>query len=145
MANQRKDIIIQFKTDLDEKFSIANGYNTDLVEVVLGIVSFDQFAQRPALGYWMYLDEKDEENYNTTRLRWLNFYLYGYTDGENMTNYEKIYDFADDLEDFIMSSDWTYTNNTLLGDLIVTVGGVEEGRAMFDLIMKVAYYQGCED
>lgn len=145
MPNQRKDIIIQFKTDLDEKFSIANGYNTDAVEVRLGIVSFDQFAQRPALGYWMYLDEKDEELYDTQRLRWLNFYIYGYTDDENMTNYERIYDFADDLEDFLYSSDWTYTDQTLLGDLIVTIGGVEEGRAMFDLIMRVAYYQGCDE
>ena len=145
MANQRKDIIVQFKTDVIDKLSIANGYKTDLVEVRLGIVSFDQFAQRPALGYWMYLDEKDTEHYDTTRLRWLNFYIYFYTDDENMTDYEQIYDFADDLEDFLMSSDWSYTDQSLLGDMIINIGGVEEGRAMGDLIMKVAYYQGCDE
>jgi len=142
--SERSTIIKKFKSDLEEKFSIANGYKTDLVEVRLGIVSFDQFAQRPAIGYWMYLDEKDEENYDTTRLRWLNFYLYGYTDDENMTDYEKIYDFADDIENFLMSTDWTYTDSTLLGDVIVSIGGVEEGRAMFDLTIRVAYYQGCD-
>ena len=144
MANQRKDIIQQFKKDLETSMNIAHGYKTDAVEFKLGIVSFDSFAQRPALGYWMFLDEKDEENYDTTRLRWLNFYMYGYTDDENMTDYEAIYDFADDIEDFIYSTDWTYTDQTLTGDLIVTVGGVEEGRAMFDLIIRVAYYQGCD-
>jgi hypothetical protein len=141
----RSDIIKQLKTDINESMNIANGYKTDIVECRLGIVSFDQFAQRPAIGYWMYLDEKDEEHYDTTRLRWLNFYLYGYTDDENMTDYEKIYDFADDIETFLMSTDWTYTDNTLLGDVIVSIGGVEEGRAMFDLIIRVAYYQGCDD
>jgi len=140
----RKDIIKQFKTDVESKLTLANGYNTSLVEVRLGICSFDQFAQRPALGYWMFLDEKDTENYGTTRLRWLNFYIYFYTDDENMTDYEKIYDLADDIETFIMSSHWTHTDATLLGDLIVTVGGVEEGRAMGDLVIKVGYYQGCD-
>lgn len=142
--SERTTITKKLKEDIETNFSIANGYNTDLREVVLGIVSFDQFSQRPSLGYWMWSDEKDTENYDETRLRWLNFYIYAYTDDEDTTDYENIYNLADDIEDFLMSDDWTYTTSTILGDVVIVIGGIEKGRAMAEVNIKVAYYQGCD-
>lgn len=137
----RKEILHKLKEDIDTKLSVANGYQTDIVEVKLGVCSFNQFAQRPALGYWCYLDEKDEENYDSTRLRWLHILIYGYTDDDFQSGYENIYNFAEDTEAFLYSEDWSCSDATLLGNLILKPGETDQGRAMFELDIRVGYYQ----
>ena len=59
--SDRNTIIKQLGTDMTENIKAALGYSTDLIEVKLGIVSFDYFAQRPSIGYWMFMDTKDDE------------------------------------------------------------------------------------
>jgi len=137
----RSEIVKQLRKDLSNHLSLANGYKTDIVEIKFGVVSFNQFAQRPALGYWCYSDEIDEEQYEEKRLRWCNFLIYGYTDDDFQSDYENIFNFADDVEKFLYSEDWTYHESTLLGNLVCKPGETDQGRAMFELEMKVGYYQ----
>ena len=137
----RMDIINQVKTDLVDKVKSARGYNSDLAEVILGIVSFDDLADRPAIGYWAFSDEKDDEYLDDNRHRMLNFILYGYTNTDGLGDYNSIYELADDIERFLMGSDWTYTDCTLLQEIVVTVGGTDNERCMFDLRFSVQYLQ----
>ena len=137
----RMDIINQFKTDVVDSVKSSRGYNTDPVEVILGIINFDDIAMRPVLGYWAYSDEKDDEFMDDERRRVLNFIIYGYTDTDGLGDYEAIYNFADDIERFIMSTDWTYTDCTLLQEITITVGGSDNERCMFDLNIQVQYIQ----
>jgi len=135
------DIINQLKTDIIENVKSTRGYNTDLSEVILGIVNFDEFTMRPALGYWAFSDEKDDEYMDDERKRILNFIIYGYIDTDGLADYDPIYNFADDIERFLMSTDWTYTDCTLLDEIVITVGGVDNERCMFDLNIQVQYVQ----
>jgi len=138
----RKDIINQLKTDMVNAFDATNVSYMNVTEVVCGIVNFDYFATRPAVAYWAFSDEKNDEYLDDERHRILNIIIYGYTDLNNVDqNYDDIYDLADDVERFLMSSDWTYTDCTLLGDIIVTVGGTDNQRCMFDLTIQVEYVQ----
>ena len=142
MANERSVIINQFKTDMvDSIKSVNEGYTSDPVEVILGIKSFDHFVQRPAIGYWMFSDTKDDEYLDEDRHRMLNFIVYGYADTDGLDGFSSIYELADDVERFLMSTDWTYTQDTLLGDIVVTVGGTDNQRCMFDLVFQVQYVQ----
>lgn len=137
----RNTIIKQFKTDIVESIKSARGYDTDPNEVKLGIVSFDYFTQRPAIGYWMFMDTKDDEYLDDNRYRVLNFIVYGYADTDGLDDFDPIYELANDVEKFLMSTEWTYTDDTLLGDIVVTVGGVDNQRCMFDLVFQVQYVQ----
>ena len=139
--SERNTIIKQLGTDMREKISPALGYDTAVMEVKLGIVSFDYFSQRPSIGYWMFMDTKDDEYLDDNRFRTLNFIIYGYTDTDGLDDFDSIYNFANDVEKFLYSTDWTYTDNTLLGDIVVTVGGTDNQRCMFDLTIQVKYCQ----
>jgi len=137
----RNTIIKKLGDDIREKISSVNGYDSDLSEVKLGIVSFDYFAQRPAIGYWMFMDTKDDEYLDDNRHRILNFIIYGYTDTDGLDGFDSIYNLANDIEKFLMSTDWTYTDCTLLGDIVVSVGGTDNQRCLFDLVIQVEYVQ----
>ena len=141
MANERSVIINQFKTDVVDSIKASRGYEQDPVEVLLGIESFNDFAMRPAIGYWMFMDTKDDEYLDDDRHRMLNFIVYGYADTDGLDGFESIYQLANDVETFLMSEDWTYTQDTLLGDIVVTVGGTDNQRCMFDLVFQVQYIQ----
>ena len=141
MANERSVIINQLKTDMVESIKSSRGYEQDPTEVKLGIQSFDYFAQRPAIGYWMFSDTKDDEYLDEDRHRMLNFIVYGYADTDGLDGFDSIYQLADDVEKFLMSTDWTYTQDTLLGDIVVSVGGIDNQRCMFDLVFQVQYVQ----
>jgi len=137
----RNTIIKQFGIDLVDSVKSSRDYETDPAEVKLGIVSFDYFNQRPAIGYWMFMDTKDDEYLDDNRHRMLNFIVYGYANTDGLDDFDPIYELADDVEKFLMSSDWTYTDDTLLGDIVVTVGGIDNQRSMFDLVFQVQYVQ----
>jgi hypothetical protein len=138
MAN-RKEILTQLKEDLS-KIQSSRGYLTDPTEIAHGITSFDFFNQRPAISFVMIADEKDEEYYDDNRLRNMSVYLYAFAD-ISLNNYDPIYDLAEDIETFLYSQDWSYTDQTLLGDVIITPGGVDNMRCMADTIIVIKYCQ----
>jgi hypothetical protein len=137
----RMSIINQLKTDLEDKVKSVRGYTHDLFEVNLGIYNFDYYSAYPAVAYWAYSDEKDEEYLDDNRHRLLNFLIYGYHDTDGLNDFDKIYELADDIEKFLMSTDWTHSNCTIIDETVITVGGVDNQRCMFDLRFSVQYLQ----
>jgi hypothetical protein len=135
----RKTILNQLKEDLG-KIQSSRGYLTDPVEIAHGITSFDFFNQRPAISFVMIADEVTDEYYDDNRFREMSVYIYCFADVE-LNNYNPIYDLAEDIETFLYSNDWSYTDNTLLGDVIITPGGTDNMRAMCDTIVQVKYCQ----
>lgn len=137
----RMTIINQLKTDLEDSVKSSRGYYNDLVEVNLGIYNFDYYSQYPAVAYWAYSDSKDEEYLDDNRHRLLSFLIYGYHETDGLSDYNPIYKLAEDVEKFLMSTDWTYSDCTLLEEVVITVGGVDNQRCMFDLRFQVQYLQ----
>ena len=134
----RKEVLNQLKIDL-AKIQTPN-YLSDIEEIVHGIVSFDQVLARPFLGYFMPGDEVTEEYMSNERQRSMSIVIYGYAD-TNLNNFDPIYDLAEDLEKFLYSSDWTYTDITLLGDIVIQTGGIENEKSVFDLEIRIIYDQ----
>jgi hypothetical protein len=141
---KRIDIIKQFKTDLEAKLNTANGYNTDILMIRLGYASFSTIAPKPGLWYWVSLDTAEEDMMDDQFLRILNFKVVGYTEDEDIINYENILYFAEDIENFIRSTDWTHSTNTRLGNMNFAAGESDQGYAQFDLSFLVYYYQDFE-
>ena len=146
-TSTRQTIFNQLKTDIINNISILNGYNADIVEVINGIVDFDYFTVRPALGFHCWLDEIDPDknrggNRKAGLIRWLHIYLYGYVDVA-LDNYDPVYDLADDIETFLHSTDWTYAEYTKLeeGLSIEIPPGTDNNRAMVEVMIKIAYRQ----
>lgn len=137
----RKEILAAIKTDIEDHVDPANGYNYQPFEVIHGIVSFDDFAQKPSVGYFMVSDEKNTDYAGREdAARIMTIYVYMYAD-TSLGNLDPIYDFCADIEKFFYSTDWTYTDQTLLGDINIIVGGVSNDKAMGDLIIQVHYQQ----
>ena len=136
----RKTILNQLKKDLQDNLHSSKGYNTDPVEIIEGIVSFDSVLQRPTVAYFMFSDNIIEEHLDNERERELNLLVYGYAD-VSLGDFDPIYDLADDIESFLYSTDWSYTDQSMLGTMNVIVGGIENDQAMCDLTIKIRYTQ----
>lgn len=135
----RKEVLTQLKIDL-ETYLKTPKYNSDPLEITHGIVSFDQVISRPAIGYFMPGDEITEEYYDNNRQRSMTVVIYGYAD-THINNFDNIYNLAEDVETFLYSSDWTYTDRTLLGNIVIDTGGIENEKSMFDLEIRIIYDQ----
>lgn len=143
---KRIDIIKQFKEDLETKFVKGTSYTTDLITVILGPVAFTQVDPKPGLWYWVLEDELDSQMLDDQPYRILNFRVVGYSDDEEVINYDNILNFAQDIEKFLMSEDWTYSSapnkyQTVLGNISFAAGEVDQGHAQFSLNFSVHYYQ----
>ena len=136
----RKTILNQLKKDLQDNLHSSKGYNTDPVEIIEGIVSFYSVLQRPTVAYFMFSDNIIEEHLDNERERELNLLVYGYAD-VSLGDFDPIYDLADDIESFLYSTDWSYTDQSMLGTMNVIVGGIENDQAMCDLTIKIRYTQ----
>jgi len=135
----RKTILNTLQDDLS-KIKTSRGYLTDPTEIFQGVTGFDNIVQRPTISFVMLADEVTDEYYDDNRLRQMTIYIYGYADVE-LNNYNPVYDLAEDVETFLYSTDWSFTDNTLLGDIIITPGGSDNMRAMCEAIIVVKYCQ----
>jgi hypothetical protein len=138
---KRTEFINQFKTDVEAKISTANGYQTDIVNIKFGYVSFANMEPRPGFWYWVNRDEATEDMMDNEFYRILTFRVVGYTDDEDTTDYENVFKFAQDIENFLRSTDWTYATSTRLLGVDFSAGEVDQGHAQFDLTFSVEYYQ----
>jgi len=138
----RKDIIQQIKEDLSEKVNVAGGYKTDVIEVRIGVVNPDKFTMRPAIGIWSYEDVVEEQLMDDDLLRTNKFIVYGYIDvTEDYDDYEPLYDFVKDIEQFLYSSDNRHTKNTRILNTKTNYGGVNIPVGYFIIFFDVDYYQ----
>jgi len=138
----RKDIIQQLKQDMNEKISVTNGYKTDVADVRIGVVNPDKFPTRPGIGLWSYEDNVVEQLLDTEILRNNRFIVYGYIDvTEDYDDYDGIYDFAKDVEQFLYSTDNTYSDDTLITSTKTNYGGISTPVGYFIIFFDINYYQ----
>lgn len=141
--SERSTIILQLGEDM-KKITSLNKYNSDLKEIVLGMPTFSYFTQRPAVTYWMFRDDKETDTHgNGETFKWLNFIIRGYVDDSVKNGYRNILNLADDIENFIYSDHWTYTDETETGSMLIVPADIDKGRAELDYRIRVAYYRGC--
>lgn len=141
---KRIEIINQFKTDVEDKISTANGYQTDIITIKFGYSSFTTIEPKPGLWYWVNRDEASDDYMDDEFLRTLQFRVVGYTDDEDVLDYMNIFNFAQDIENFLRSSDWTHYEPTKLLGVDFAAGEGDQGHAQFDLTFSVAYNQDFE-
>ena len=134
----RNTILKALKSDLT-KIQTSRDYNSDPVEIRRGIHLWEDFTMKPAISFWCYNDEKLNE-FGGTGIRYLNVYMYGYTDTDGLEDVDNIHNLADDVEDFLHSStDWTYKKDTEVGDMVIYEGGVQDPASMFQLEIRIKY------
>lgn len=136
----RKDVLNQLKTDLEESLTLANGYNTEPVEIIYGVTTFDDVIMKPVVGFSKGLDIIEEEDCDDERERILNITVYGYAN-ISLNDNDPIDDLVDSVEKFLYSDHWTYHDQTLLGNVTFFIGGEENDQALFILEIKVYYTQ----
>lgn len=136
----RKEILDQLILDIENKLKISEGYQFEPTVVTMGITNFEDAESRPVISFFPFLDEVTDEFLGTeTRERILNILLYAYDDVNN-NNYDRFFAFMQDVEKFINSTDWTYYDKTILGNINM-VPSPDNSRVMFDMVIQVYYYQ----
>ena len=139
----RKTILEQIKKDLEDNLHSSNNYKSDPTQIIEGITNFDDAIQRPVIAFMLTSDTIMDEDLGAEdgRERILNLLFYGYEDA-SYNNYGPLYDLIDDVEKFLMNTtDFTYTDQTLLGNVSLWTGGVDFNRAYFTLEVQVYYTQ----
>lgn len=136
---QRRTILDQIKTDIEDKWQANRGYNYTPIAVKRGNHKWNDFDVKPVICYSMFRDENDEDSEHGALVRWINLYIYGYADTDGNGNTDVIHDLAEDCENFLNSTDFTYTNNTLIGDTEIFEGGLSNPINSFLITIKVMY------
>lgn len=136
----RETILNQLKIDFLSKLTSINGYSSDLIDCVHGVADFDSIEQYPTIGYMLSTDQKREEYLDSNRDRVLGIVVYGVQEIE-YSNYSNLYSLIKDIELFLMSPNWTYTDNTELGNVEIYAGGIEKEKAYFTMEIQVFYTQ----
>jgi len=137
----RKTIINNLKKDLEEHLNSSEGYNTDVAEVRSGIYMWEDFKVKPAISIWAYEDEIEEYLMGRNKIRLLSIYLYAFAKTDIISNNNVIYDFMEDIENFLESSHFTYYEDVIIGKTMVYTGGSQDQAAIGLLEIQVRYNQ----
>jgi hypothetical protein len=124
----RNTILNTLKSEMEDYIKTSRGYNTDPVKVIRGVIIFEDVEQKPALSFWCF----NEEN------RFLHIYIYGFCDTDGYGDVDEIHKLLGDLEYFLYN-DFTYTDDTDIGDSIVYEGGVSDPVSEFRLEIRIRY------
>ena len=136
MSN-RNTILNKLKTDMEDYIKSSRGYHMDPVEVTRGIQMFEDIEMKPAICFWCYRDESTGQFSGGDR-RFLYVYIYGYCDTDGYGDVDDIHDLASDVEYFLFN-DFTYENDTLVGDFTIYEGGAQDTASFFELDIKIKY------
>lgn len=137
----RNDILNQLKTDLKTKITVANGYKIDVVDVRRGIYLPEDIPDRPAIAFWCYADNVQEHLMDRKQLRNLLVYVYGYTRMDGADGVDSIHELAEAVDIFLFSYDWSYGSSTLVGNMTIYEGGVQDPESIFELELEIKYYK----
>ncbi len=121
----RLTVLNQIETDLNNNLHTANDYNWTPVEIKRGIHKWDDFIVKPVICFTLASDRADEDQEYGEDARWLEvfFYIYSQTDGSESPT--QIHEMLEDLENFLQNTThFTYSNQTLIGDIEVLEGGI---------------------
>ena len=141
----RKDIMTQIKSDLEDNLTLANGYSVQPVVIKQGVYMWNDFkGNMPSLHFTLISDEAYEADespsvFGGTGVRVMNLIFYGYATTDGADNSETIYEMASDIEIFLKSEHFTYADNTYLGKLETKEGGVNDFVTAFNLEVKITY------
>jgi len=137
----RKTIIDQLKTDLQEHLNVASGYNTNLVEARIGIYLWDDFKLKPSMNIWGYQDEIEEYLMGRAKIRLLSLYLYCYANTDGLTDTSQIYNFCEDVENFLESEHFTYNADVIIGSSVIYTGGSQDKASVGQIEVQIRYKQ----
>lgn len=140
----RKNIMQQIKEDLEDNLTTAQGYSVQPVVIKQGIHMWSDFeGQMPSLHFTMTSDEPYEDEYPSTYSsegpRVISIIFYGYAENDGEENSETIYQMAEDIESFLLSSHFTHADNTLLSKLELKESGVNDSVMAFNLEVRIIY------
>jgi hypothetical protein len=135
----RLDVSNQIEADL-KKIDTSHGYNVDVSEVKRGFNKWNDFQLKPAIGFILQRDIADEQSEGRDTVRWLEYFIYGYTDSSHIGNSDEIYKLLDDVETLLDSEDFFYKTCCEIGDVEVVEGGVSNPVNSFLLNIRIAYY-----
>ena len=133
----RNTILKQLKEDLTDKLNSNNDYNSD-PSIVQGVVEFMDVHQYPTVAFYMFRDTVRAENMDDNRERTMTILIYGYAE-THLNNFDNIHNLAEDVETFLYSDHWTYSDMTLLGDAEFDTADNERSR--FTLLINIEYTQ----
>ena len=136
---ERLDIITQIENDLKDKIKVSRGYKTEPAEIKRGFNKWTDFIVKPGIGFSMAGDEPDINSESGFIIRWFKVFFYGYAETDGAGNTDAIYNLLQDMEDFLMSSDFTYTGNVEILDIDIREGGASDQINFFLMETRIAY------
>jgi hypothetical protein len=134
----RLDIRQQILEDLS-KIKVSRGYKHQPAQIVAGFYKWTDFIVKPAIGFSMAGDVPDEFSEAGQMIRWFKVFFYGYAQTDGAGNTNTIYEVLQDVEDFLSSTDFTYYNNTEIGDIDIREGGVSDPINFFLMETRIGY------
>lgn len=137
----RKDVLETLKEDLNKKLSVANGYNTEIQDIRIGMYVYEDFNILPAISFYCDVDEIEDYLMGRTRVRLMNIDLWLWSKSDGISNTTGIYDFIDDIENFLTSSDFTFSEDLIMGTTEIYVGGVQDQAQIGLIKFQVRYLQ----
>lgn len=123
----RLTVLEQIESDVRNNLHSGNDYNHTPAEVKRGIHKWDDFIVKPVVCFTMTADAPADEQAYGEDARWMTlvFYIYSQTDGNGGT--DQIFEMMEDLENFFQNTThFTYSNQTLIGDIEVKEGGTSD-------------------
>lgn len=140
---ERITILNQIEEDLNDKLKPTNGYNFQPASIKRGLHKWTDFPVKPAVCFTLVGDEPHELEEYGEGARWLMFFFYGYHVTDGMGKTDNIQNLAQDVEDFLASTDNTYVSDTMIGPLEVLEGGVSSPINSFILEVRILYDRVC--
>ena len=136
----RLTVLEQIETDVRNNLTSGNDYNHTPAEVKRGIHAWADFIVKPVVCFTMVADSPADEQAYGEDTRWMTlmFYIYSQTDGKGGT--DQIFEMMEDLENFLQNTThFTYSNQTLIGDIEVKEGGSSDPINTAIITIQVLY------
>lgn len=137
-TTNKKIIVDQLETDLNTKFTEAALYN-DIEEVKSGIFLWEDFNLYPSISFWAYEDIVEEYLMGRSRIMLLSFHLFCYAENDGIGGVGTIYEFCENIEKFLQSSDFTYSDDVIIGDSVIYTGGSQDRASIGRIKFQVRY------
>jgi hypothetical protein len=137
----RKTILNKIKDDIVQYLTVANGYETTIQDVRVGMYIWEDFNIKPAVSFYCDVDEIEAYEMGRSKIRLMNIEMWLWNRTDGVTNTTKIYDFAEDVENFLESSDFTYSDDVVMSDTEIYTGGVQDNAAIALVKFQIRYKQ----
>lgn len=137
----RKIILETLKEDLEKNLSVANGYDTDIQDVRIGMYVYEDFNILPAISFYCDVDEIEDYIMGNSRVRLMNIDIWLWSRSDGISNTTGIYDLVNDVEKFLTSDHFTFSGDLIMGTAQIYTGGVQDQAQIGLLKLNVRYVQ----